>query len=130
MTETWRAISMNILGFVRIFEGRVAPTEAIGGPIMIFTVAGKSAERGWGTFLNMMAFLSVLLGLLNLLPIPLLDGGHILFILIEAVQRRPVSLQSRVVASYIGLALLVSLMAFAFYNDIHRYWTEITSVFT
>ncbi|MBW2701998.1 MAG: site-2 protease family protein [Deltaproteobacteria bacterium] len=130
MTETWRAISMNILGFVRIFEGRVAPTEAIGGPIMIFTVAGKSAERGWGTFLNMMAFLSVLLGILNLLPIPLLDGGHILFILIEAVQRRPVSLQSRVVASYIGLALLVSLMAFAFYNDIHRYWTEITSVFT
>ncbi len=129
VVQTWRAISMNILGFVRIFEGRVAPTEAIGGPLMILDVAGKSAEKGLTTFLSMMAFLSVLLGLLNLLPIPILDGGHIAFILIEAVRRKPLSVGAKVIASYVGLLLLVSLMAFAFYNDISRYWSDISSIF-
>ncbi|MBN2493002.1 MAG: site-2 protease family protein [Deltaproteobacteria bacterium] len=129
VTDTWRAISMNVLGFVRIFQGKVKATEAIGGPIMIFTVAGKSAERGWRTFLTMMAFLSVLLGLLNLLPIPILDGGHIAFIAVEVMIRKPVPLQARIVASYVGLVLLIGLMAFAIFNDIHRYWPEISSVF-
>ncbi len=120
LEHTGRAISMNVLGFVRIFEGRVAASEAVGGPIMIFQVAGRSAERGLGAFVSMMAFLSVLLGLLNLLPIPILDGGHILFIAIEVIRRRPVSLKARLLSNYVGLLLLVSLMAFAFYNDIHR----------
>lgn len=129
VVQTWRAITMNIRGFVRIFEGRVAATEAIGGPIMILDVAGKSAAKGIGTFLSIMAFLSVLLGLLNLLPIPILDGGHILFIVIEAIRRKPLSLNARMTASYVGLLLLISLMAFAFYNDISRYWSDITSFF-
>ncbi len=129
VVQTWRAITMNIRGFVRIFEGRVQATEAIGGPIMILDVAGKSAAKGIGTFLSIMAFLSVLLGLLNLLPVPILDGGHILFIVIEAIRRKPLSLNARVMASYVGLLLLISLMAFAFYNDISRYWSDITSIF-
>jgi regulator of sigma E protease len=129
VVQTGRAMSMNVLGFVRIFQGRVDAREAIGGPLMILDVAGKSAERGLGTFLNMMAFLSVLLGILNLLPIPILDGGHIAFILIEAVRRKPLSVGARVIASYVGLVLLVGLMAFAFYNDITRYWSEISSLF-
>jgi regulator of sigma E protease len=129
VVQTWRAITMNIRGFVRIFEGRVEATEAIGGPIMILDVAGKSAAKGIGTFLSIMAFLSVLLGLLNLLPIPILDGGHILFIVIEAIRRKPLSLNARVMASYVGLLLLIGLMAFAFYNDISRYWSDITSIF-
>ncbi len=129
VVDTVRAISMNVLGFVRIFQGRVDVSEALGGPIMILDVAGKSAERGFGTFLSMMAFLSVLLGLLNMLPVPILDGGHITFIIIEAVRRKPLSIGTRVVASYIGLVMLVSLMAFAFYNDISRYWGKISSIF-
>ncbi|HOX46851.1 MAG TPA: site-2 protease family protein [Myxococcota bacterium] len=129
VTMTGRAISMNVLGFVRIFEGRVAASEAIGGPLMIYQVAGRSAEKGFGTFVSLMAFMSVLLGMLNLLPIPILDGGHILFIAIEVIRRRPVSLKARIAANYVGLLLLVSLMAFAFYNDISRYWSDFTALF-
>jgi regulator of sigma E protease len=92
-------------------------------------VAGKTAKKGWDSFLTMMAFMSVLLGLLNLLPIPILDGGHLTFILIEVLRRRPLSIHARVVASYVGLVLLVALMVFAFGNDIHRYWSDFTSIF-
>ncbi len=127
--DTGVAMYMNVVGFVRIFQGRVKATEAIGGPIMILDIAGKSAEKGWLYFVKMMAFLSVLLGLLNLLPIPILDGGHIAFIAVESVMRRPVSIKARVIASYVGLILLVGLMVFAFGNDIHRYWSDITSIF-
>jgi regulator of sigma E protease len=129
VVQTLRAVSMNVLGFVRIFEGRVSASEAIGGPIMIFNVAGKSAEKGFGTFLSMMAFLSVLLAILNLLPIPILDGGHLMFIAIEVIRRRPVGLRARLLANYVGLLLLASLMAFAFYNDIARYWDDFTALF-
>jgi regulator of sigma E protease len=127
--DTGIAMYMNVVGFVRIFEGRVKATDAIGGPIMILDIAGKSAEKGWLYFVKIMAFLSVLLGMLNLLPIPILDGGHIAFIGIEAVIRRPVSIKARLIASYVGLILLVGLMVFAFGNDIHRYWSDITSIF-
>jgi regulator of sigma E protease len=114
---------------VRIFQGRVKATEAIGGPIMILDIAGKSAEKGWLYFVKMMAFLSVLLGMLNLLPIPILDGGHIAFIAVESILRRPVSIKARLIASYVGLVLLAGLMVFAFGNDINRYWSDITSIF-
>ncbi len=127
--DTGGAMAKNVMGFVRIFEGRVKATEAIGGPGMIAAIAGKSAKMGWQYFVQMMAVLSTLLGILNLLPIPILDGGHILFILLEAVMRRPVPMKVRIFASYIGLFLLMSLMLFAIGNDIRRYWEEITSVF-
>jgi len=127
--DTGVAMYMNVVGFVRIFQGRVKATDAIGGPIMILDIAGKSAEKGWLYFVKMMAFLSVLLGMLNLLPIPILDGGHIAFIAVESVMRRPVSIKTRLIASYVGLILLVGLMVFAFGNDIHRYWSDITSIF-
>jgi regulator of sigma E protease len=121
MIMTGTAIYMNVMGFVRLFQGRVAPSEAIGGPIMIISIAGESAKRGIGNFLNLMAFISVLLGLLNLLPIPILDGGQIAFIVAEAILRRPLSQKTRVVASYIGLVFLITLMAFAFAFDINRF---------
>lgn len=122
--ETGRTIVMNVNGFVRIFERKVELKEAIGGPLMIFDVANRSAERGLGHFFRMLAFLSVLIGMLNMLPIPILDGGHILFILIEAVQRRPLSMGARAVAMYIGLVLILTLFVFALYNDISRYWFQ------
>jgi regulator of sigma E protease len=127
--DTGVSVAMNVMGFVRIFQGKVKPTEAIGGPLMIADIAGKSAKKGWKYFVQMMAFLTTLLGLVNLLPIPILDGGHIAFILIEAVLRRPVSLKARVRATYVGFAILAGIMIFAFGNDILRYWSEITSLF-
>ena len=129
VARTVKAIVLNVNGFVRIFQGRVKATEAVGGPLMIIQVAGKSAERSMADFFNVLAVLSVLIGMLNLLPIPILDGGHIMFILIEAIRRKPLSLGARVVASYVGLTLLILLFAFAVFNDISRYWVDITSVF-
>src|SRR5262249_37072082 len=107
--------------FGRLVQGRV-PMKSFGGPIMIYKVAGQAAAAGWDRFLWAMALISVNLGLLNILPIPMLDGGHLLFFLVEAVRRRPVSLKFREIASFVGLSMILLLMLFAFKNDLERYW--------
>jgi regulator of sigma E protease len=102
-----------------MIAGRVSP-RTLGGPIAIAQMAGDTAREGNLPDVLLMAILSVNLGVLNLLPIPILDGGHILFFLLEAVRGKPVSLKHREVAQQIGLVLLLLLMAFVFYNDIAR----------
>jgi regulator of sigma E protease len=87
---------------------------------MIFSMATEAAEEGLSSFLFQMALISVNLGLMNLLPIPVLDGGNIAQALLEAVTRRPLSARARMVAQGVGLALLVTLMLFVFKNDIVR----------
>ena len=109
-----------VLGIVKMVQGRVS-TKEIGGPITIAREAGARAQTGLKGLLEFMAFLGVNLGILNLLPIPVLDGGHLLFIGIEAVLRRPLEGRMREVAQQVGLFLLVSLMLFAVYNDITRW---------
>jgi regulator of sigma E protease len=83
-------------------------------------MAGQQASQGALSFFTFMAIISINLGVLNLLPIPILDGGHLMFLGIEAIRRRPVSEKVVMMAQRIGLALLITLMAFAFYNDIMR----------
>jgi regulator of sigma E protease len=107
-------------GIAMMVRGRIS-FDNVGGPIMLFVIAEKSAKRGLAYFMRIMAMISVNLGLLNLLPIPILDGGHLLFFGIEAIRRRPPSLRTREIASYIGLALLLMLMVLVFKNDIFRY---------
>ena len=80
-----------------------------------------AARKGWDQYLGVMAGVSLSLGLINLLPVPLLDGGHMLLFTIEAVRRKPLSLRTREVAAYVGLILVVSLMIFALINDVGRY---------
>jgi regulator of sigma E protease len=112
---------------VKIIE-RVIPLKTLGGPIMIAQMAGKQARKGFSDLLNFMAIISVNLAVLNLLPIPLLDGGHMFFFLIEAVIGRPLSLSKIEIAQKIGLVALLSLMAVVFYNDLARlHWAAITS---
>jgi regulator of sigma E protease len=96
------------------------PADQIGGPILIFQIYGEQAEQGFNEFIRLTALLSINLGLINLLPIPILDGGHILFFLIEIIKGRPVSEKNRELAQQVGLFMLISLMVFAFYNDIVR----------
>ncbi len=96
------------------------PAEEIGGPLLIAQAAGSQAEDGLEPLIRFMAIISINLGILNLLPIPVLDGGHLLFFLIEGVMRRPLDLRQREVAQQVGLVILIALMAFAFYNDIGR----------
>lgn len=119
--ETMDVMRFISVGFLRLMEGKIS-LSSLSGPITIYDVAGEAGARGTDYFVWMMALISINLGLLNLLPIPVLDGGHLLFFAIEAIIRRPVPLRVREVASIIGMSLLVALMAVAFKNDIDRRW--------
>ncbi len=112
-------VRMTGLGILKIVTGQIS-FKTVGGPLMLFSIASEAAEEGWSTFLSWMAVISVNLGLMNLLPIPVLDGGNIAQALLEAVTRRPLSARARLVAQGVGLALIVTLMLFVFKNDIVR----------
>ena len=111
------------IGIVRILTGHIS-SRAIGGPLMIADVARKAAESGWRDLVVTMGAISVVLGLMNLLPVPVLDGFHVLSAAIEAIRRRPLSLRFREVANVVGIALLLTLMLYAFRNDAMRKWFE------
>jgi regulator of sigma E protease len=119
LQATWRntAQTFNLIG--KMVSGQ-ASTNNLSGVIGIAQVANQSASMGLPWFLQFLALISLSLAILNLLPIPLLDGGHLLYYLVELVKGSPVSEQVMIVGQYIGLALLFSLMGLAFYNDIHR----------
>ncbi len=105
------------------------PIKEMGGPILIYDMASRTEKHGWPFFFNLMAWLSISLGVINLFPIPILDGGHLFFFAIEAVTRREVPLKIRQVAAYVGLALILLLMVVVFKNDIARNWDTISSWF-
>jgi regulator of sigma E protease len=109
-----------VTGFVKLIQAKISPS-TIGGPILIAQMAGEVAQRGILELLSFTALLSINLAILNLLPIPILDGGHLLFSFIEWVRGKPVSLRKREIAQQVGMVLLVALMVFAFYNDIFRW---------
>jgi len=117
--ETWERIYLISVSIKKLITGSISPKN-IGGPILIFQVYGQQAEQGLIYFVLLTAFLSINLGLLNLLPIPVLDGGHILFFLIEIIKGKPISEANRERAAQVGLFMLLTLMVFAFYNDIMR----------
>jgi regulator of sigma E protease len=112
-------VRLTVLGIFKILTGQIS-FKSVGGPLMLFSIASDAAEEGWSSFLFQMAIISVNLGLMNLLPIPVLDGGNIAQALLEAVTRRQLSARTRLVAQGVGLALLVTLMLFVFKNDIAR----------
>ncbi len=122
VTRTWDISELTLVSIVKLIQ-RIIPADTIGGPIMIFQMAGQQASHGAMNFFTFMAVISINLGILNLLPIPVLDGGHILFMGIEAIRRKPLSDKVIIMSQKIGLVLLLSLMAFAFYNDIARIFT-------
>jgi regulator of sigma E protease len=102
----------------RVFSGRVSVQNSVAGPITIARAANAYAQQGVAWYLTILALLSLSLGILNLLPIPLLDGGHLLYYLIELVKGSPLSERAMAAGQYVGLALLAGLMGLAFYNDI------------
>jgi regulator of sigma E protease len=120
--RTWDMIVLTVVMVIKLIQ-RIVPAETLGGPIMIFQMAGQQASLGAMNFFMFMAVISINLGVLNLLPIPILDGGHILFLGIEAVRRKPLSEKAIMIAQRIGLAIIITLTAFAFYNDIMRFIT-------
>lgn len=126
--ETREIIELTFTSMVWLFQGRLS-MRTLGGPIEIFRVAGQAAREGPLDFLRFMAFISINLGLLNLLPIPMLDGGHLVFFTIEGVSRRPVSRRIRELASLAGLVFLILVMVLVMTNDITRGWPDIVATF-
>jgi regulator of sigma E protease len=117
--KTWDVSVLTVVSIVKLIQ-RIIPAETIGGPILIFQMAGQQAAHGALSFFTFMAVISINLGVLNLFPIPMLDGGHVLFLMIEAARRKPVSEKVIMIAQRAGLAVIITLMIFAFYNDIMR----------
>ena len=125
----WRAVaktadisvfSLKMLG--RMLLGQLS-WKHLSGPVTIADFAGQSAQMGWVAYLTFLALISISLGVLNLLPIPLLDGGHLMYYVIEIVKGKPVSERAMELGQRVGLALLLFMMAFAFYNDLNRLLT-------
>ena len=119
MSDTIKWIKLTFLVIIKLFQG-VVPIKTIGGPIMIGQMTGQLVQENVGYLIPFMAIISVNLGILNLFPIPILDGGVIVFLIIELIIRRPLSIKKRELAQKVGLSLLILLMTFVFYNDIVR----------
>ncbi len=120
LERTGDTIRTMITGFFQILGGD-KPTEALGGPLEMYRIAKVSGDQGWETFWLMIALISINLGLINLLPIPMLDGGHLLVFGLEAARRRPLSQQARVRVQQVGLAVIVLITILASRNDVVHY---------
>jgi len=121
--QTWMYISLTVLSFIKLIQ-QVVPASELGGPILIAQIAGKQMQAGWVNYLFFMGLLSVNLGILNLMPIPVLDGGHLMFLSIEAIRRKPITEKMQIVAQQFGMAFLGVAMIFVFYNDLLRIFSS------
>jgi regulator of sigma E protease len=119
-SETKRMITILLETLRDLLTGALSPKN-LGGLLSIGEASGQSAAQGPASFLTFLAFLSVNLAVLNLLPIPILDGGHLMFLLVEAVRGRPLSVEARIRLSHVGLIIVVGLMLWANGNDVVRY---------
>lgn len=120
---TWEITKLFLEGLKRIVSGEISRRN-IGGPIEIAKQSHLALQAGWDRFLNLLVLISINLGILNLLPIPILDGGQALMFAVEGVKRSPLSLRTREFVQQVGLVILVSLMGFAFWNDLSRHWSS------
>ena len=117
VTETANVVRYIVVGFWRMAQGRLS-LSSMSGPIRMYELAGEAGARGTTEFLWAMAVISANLGLVNLLPVPVLDGGHFMFLCWEGIRGKPPSDWVVVTATYVGLALVLSLMAWVMYMDI------------
>ncbi len=117
--QTYNMVALTVKGIVKLIQRKVS-VKNLGGPILIVQMAKKQAQSGLLQFLLFVAFISVNLGVINLLPIPVLDGGHLLFFAVEGVTKRPLSQKAQEMAQQVGLAILILIMVLAMYNDIMR----------
>jgi len=117
VARTWEITELTVLSVVKLIQGQIS-SDNLGGPIKIAKMAGDQAREGVINLLIFTAVISINLGILNFLPIPVLDGGHLMFFTIEMISRRPVSIKVREIAQQFGIFLLILLMIFVIYNDI------------
>lgn len=115
--RTGEILDLMVTGIWQVISGRRSVDE-LGGPIKIAQISGQAASLGWKEFVSFLALISINLGFINLLPVPMLDGGHLCFYAVEAVQRRPVSPRTMEIAFRSGMLVLLALMAFVTLNDL------------
>ncbi|MFH1624292.1 MAG: RIP metalloprotease RseP [Pseudomonadota bacterium] len=121
--QTWWWIKLTGVTIVKLIQ-RTVPVNTLGGPILIIQMAGQQAQAGLNNYLLFMAIISINLGIINLFPIPILDGGHLFFFLLEAIMGKPISIKKREAAHQVGLFIIILLIAFVFYNDLNRIFTK------
>lgn len=126
--ETWRWSSFIVMGIIKMFQGVVSLKE-IGGPMLLADMAGKAASAGVLNLLMFISIVSINLGIINLLPVPVLDGGHLLFFAIEGIIGKPLDQKKMEIAQWIGMGIIGLLMAFAIINDAMRYSDGILNFF-
>jgi regulator of sigma E protease len=119
VAKTWEMSAMTVRLLGHMLVGDVS-LRSVSGPIMIADYAGESAEAGFTTFLGFLALVSISLGIMNLLPVPILDGGHIVLQIAEGLKGAPLSERALALGQQVGLAFLIVLMSFVFYNDLTR----------
>lgn len=118
--RTGETIALMVQGFVKVLAGD-SPSESLGGPLTMYRVASVSGEQGWDSFLLLLALISVNLGLINLLPVPVLDGGHVLVFAIEGFRRKPLSARAKEKIQFAGLCVVVVITILALRNDMMQY---------
>ncbi len=118
--QTWEITRLTVVSVGKMIQGSIPVKENLGGPIVIAQMSGEMAKKGFSELIFWIALLSVSLGILNLLPIPVLDGGHLFFFFIEMLIGKPVNNRVREIAQQAGFFVLLLLMIFVFYNDISR----------
>ena len=118
--DTWTFTGAIVLSLRNVITGRESVRESLGGPVMVAKIAGEAAQAGAEQFWRLVALLSITLAIVNILPVPALDGGHLVFLIYEGVRRREPSLKIRTVMQQFGMALLLVLMAFLVLNDLDR----------
>ncbi len=119
MQNTWYWLKITVISLKMLITGEES-IKNIGGPIFIAQLAGETAKFGFGSLLNLMAIISLNLALINILPVPAFDGGHLLITLIEAIKRRPLSVNAKVRIQQIGIAIILILTVLVLFNDISR----------
>jgi regulator of sigma E protease len=122
-SESWNVVKLTYLTLYKLILHKISP-KVMGGPILIAEAAGSKIREGAADFVALMALISINLAILNLVPLPILDGGQILFFLIEAIRRKPLSLRFREISQAVGIFALLALMVMVFYNDISRIVTR------
>ena len=119
IVQTYKITELTVLSVIKLIQG-VIPAKTLGGPILIAQMAGQQAKAGTTNLFFFIAVISMNLAILNFLPIPVLDGGHLLFFFIEAIKASPVNTKMREIAQQAGIFVLIFLMILVFYNDITR----------
>ena len=120
VTDTWNSTQAIVINLKRMITGQEDLRKNLGGPVMVAKITGEAAQRGGEAFWTIVALLSITLAIVNILPIPALDGGHLMFLLYEGIFRKEPSLKVRMVTQQVGFVLIISLMAFLVFNDITR----------